>query len=422
MTALETTGTAGSTAPRGANRLFAAGVDADLRAHRATFGELILPTAHGAFLNELTRSGLTGRGGAGFPVARKLHAASVSRESRMWASSPIIVANGAEGEPRSVKDATLLRHAPHLVLDGLLAAASAVGASSLYLYAPAGTLPAVRSAIKDRRDARAITLVEARESFIAGEATAVANAIENGIALPTDRTMRLTTSGIRRRPTLVHNVETLAHVGLIARYGADWFRSVGSERDPGTRLVTVSGHIEREQVLEIVGHATLSDLLVGCGIDLASVSAVLIGGYHGTWIGRDHLDVNLSAGGMAKYGATPGAGVIYVLGTHECGLAATAKIVRYLADESARQCGPCMFGLPEMARLFERIAGGDRDHDLSRQLEKLGGSIVGRGACHHPDGTARLVRSALDTFAADIEAHAMGRCRRSNAPMRNDRG
>ncbi|MES2169688.1 MAG: NADH-ubiquinone oxidoreductase-F iron-sulfur binding region domain-containing protein [Actinomycetota bacterium] len=373
-------------------------------------------------LDEFTRSGLTGRGGAGFPAARKLSAANVSRESRMWASSPIIVANGAEGEPRSVKDATLLHHAPHLVLDGLLAAASAVGASSLYIYAPARALSGVRSAMRERRDTRSITLVEARESFISGEATAVVNAIENGIALPTDRTQHLTTTGIRRRPTLVHNVETLAHVGLVARYGANWFRSVGSERDPGTRLVTVSGHLEREQVLEIAGHAMLSDVLVSSGIDLTSVSAVLVGGYHGTWIGRDHLDANLSAGGLAKFGATPGAGIIFVLGTHECGLAATAKIVRFLADESARQCGPCMFGLPEMARLFERVAAGDRDHDLSRQLDRLGRSVIGRGACHHPDGTARLVSSALDTFAADVDAHVIGRCRRSNPPTGGDRG
>jgi NADH:ubiquinone oxidoreductase subunit F (NADH-binding) len=408
--------------PDGVNRLFAAGRDADYRTHLATYGTVAPSSVGPSLVDELERSGLSGRGGAGFPVARKFGAAASRHGDRLWARSPVVIANGAEGEPRSIKDSTLLRHAPHLVIDGLLAAGAAVGASKLYLYAPADSIGYVRAAVRDRKDARSIVLVEAKDTFISGEASAVVNAIENGIALPTDRIVRLTTSGLRRLPTLVHNVETLAQVGLIARFGAGWFRSLGSERDPGTRLVTVSGFVPQERVMEVAGHTSIADILMSCGIDLEDVSAVLVGGYHGAWIARDRLSANLSAGGLAPYGARPGAGILYVLGRHECPLVATASIVHYLATESARQCGPCMFGLPEMASLLERLATGDRERGLRRQLEALTESVVGRGSCHHPDGTAGLVLSTLSVFAGDVDAHLVGRCQRSAAPVRRSNG
>lgn len=407
--------------PGGLNRLFLAGQDADYRTHLATFGAMAPSSLAPGLVDELARSGLSGRGGAGFPVARKVGAVTRPGD-RLWARSPVVIANGAEGEPRSIKDSTLLRHAPHLVIDGLLAAGAAVGASKLYLYAPAGSIDYARAAARERKDARSIAFVEAKDSFISGEASAVVNAIENGIALPTDRIVRLTTTGLRRLPTLVHNVETLAQVGLIARFGAAWFRSLGSERDPGTRLVTVSGFVPQERVMEVAGHTSIADILESCGVSLDSVAAVLVGGYHGAWIARANLSANLSAGGLAPLGARPGAGILYVLGRHECPLVASASIVHYLAGESAKQCGPCLFGLPEMASLLERLATGDRERGLRRQLEALTESVIGRGSCHHPDGTAGLVLSTLSVFAADVDAHLTGRCLRAAQPSRRSDG
>jgi NADH:ubiquinone oxidoreductase subunit F (NADH-binding) len=400
-------------APEGPVRLFAAGADAGYAAHRATYGHLDFVKGDPGLRAELERSGLEGRGGAGFSTARKVEAARQSASDRMFPASVVVIANGAEGEPRSIKDSTLLRHAPHLVIDGLLATAALVGASRMYLHSSPESMGVLRSALAERRDTRRITLVEAKETFISGEASAVVNAIENGIALPTDRTVRLTTSGLRGRPTLVHNVETLAHVALIARFGGEWFRSEGVGGDAGTRLVTVSGAGQRERVLEVPGDARITDILEAAGVSTSVVSAVLVGGYHGTWIPAEELSVVLSKAALAPFGGRPGAGVLYLLARDECGLQVTASITRYLAGESAGQCGPCIFGLDALASLMERIASGRGDHGLRRQAERLGFSLVGRGSCHHPDGTAGLVQSALNAFASDVDAHLSGRCRRT---------
>ena len=392
------------------SRLFAAGSNAGYRAHLETYGPMETSRGDSGLFGELERSGLTGRGGAGFAAWRKLQATEEARTSRMTANRPVVIANGAEGEPRSLKDKTLLEHAPHLILDGLLAAASAVHATRTYVYATADSLEHLGPAIGERQDAHRIEFAQAPHTFISGEASAVVNSIENGIALPEDRVRRLSDVGLKRRPTLVYNVETLAHLALVARYGSGWFRSVGSHRDPGTRLVTITGDVPQERVVEVPGDIPITDVLRGAGVDLMGVRAVLVGGYHGAWVGRDALDAPLSADGLAPLGAAPGAGILYVLGRGKCGLRATAGIVEYLADASAGQCGPCMFGLPELARQFSALAGGSREQALPARLRALAGDLAGRGSCHHPDGTTRMAASALSVFHDDVHAHLSGHC------------
>lgn len=397
--------------PAGINRLFSAGSNATLADHERAYG--LLP-AHGIevnFIDVLEQSGLTGRGGAAFASWRKVAAAGQSRRGMLLQGRPVVIANGAEGEPLSFKDKTLLLHAPHLVLDGLLVAARAVSASSLYIYTTAAAMPAMEAAIAERHEARRIQVIEAPETFISGQASAVVNAIGGGKALPMDNRRRLSESGLKGRPTLVLNVETLAHMALIARYGAQWFRSVGSDRDPGTRLVSVTGW-GAEQVLEIEGDAGLGSVLAHAGVNLSGVQAVLVGGYHGRWV--KPLDYRLTPSGSAEQTVRPGAGVLHVLSTGQCGLEATAWIVEYLAGQSAKQCGPCMFGLPAMAKVLAAISRGDQDPQLIGELQRLGSLVGGRGACHHPDGTLQLIHSALEVFSEDIGAHLTGKCTRLN--------
>lgn len=393
-----------------ATRLFAAGPHAGYRQHLETYGPMNVAGSPSALLGELERSGLTGRGGAGFAVWRKMQATEVARTSRMTANRPIVIANGAEGEPLSLKDKTLLENAPHLVIDGLLASASAVRATKSYLYATAETLEKLGPAIDERPDAARLHLAEAPDTFVSGEASAVVNSIGTGNAVPQDRITRLSDTGLKRRPTLVHNVETLAHVALVARYGAGWFRTAGSHRDPGTRLVTVSGRMLSERVMEVPGDAVLSDVLREAGIDLMRVRAVLVGGFHGAWVPRDALDTPMSREGLAPLGASPGAGVLSVIDHGECGLRTTANIADYLAEQSARQCGPCMFGLPELAAMLAELAAGSRKKELPGRLRALAAATSGRGSCHHPDGTTRMIASALSVFRDDVRAHQAGRC------------
>jgi len=401
-------------APTGARpvtvaRLLAAGPEADLARHLACFGELNTTDRAAGLATQLEASGLTGRGGAGFAAWRKLAATAESR--RALAGRPVVIANGAEGEPLSNKDLILLTHAPHLVLDGLLATAAAVRATTMYVYASQPGLSHIRAAAATRPDAARIRFLEAPEAFITGQATAVVNAIENGLAVPRDHTGHLTERGLKKRPTLLHNVETLAHIALIARYGAEWFRAAGTPDDPGTRLVTLSGDVPQPQVLEVAGGAPLTDILRAAGTDPARLRAVLVGGYHGTWVTQDQLDAPLSPAGLANLGGHPGAGILHALDRTRCGITATADILDYLAGQSARQCGPCRFGLPALAEAWRGMASGSGQHTPAIRLAD---SVDGRGACAHPDGTARLSRSALRAFADDIRQHAHGNCLRTS--------
>ncbi|MFF1882431.1 NADH-ubiquinone oxidoreductase-F iron-sulfur binding region domain-containing protein [Pseudarthrobacter sp. NPDC058196] len=390
-------------------RLLAAGPDAGWDQHLGTFGPLDADAAAPGLLDALAASGLTGRGGAAFETWRKVTATAESGRKGLFAARPVVIANGAEGEPLSFKDRTLLSHAPHLVIDGLLTLASALGGAGTYVYAPAAGLPRVRQALAGRPGTKRVRVVEAPETFISGESSAVVNMIATGNAVPVDQRRRLSESGLNGRPTLVVNVETLAQVALIARYGAQWFREAGTATDPGTRLVSVSGRGPvRDVVLEVPGGVELSAVLKEAGMDPAPLSAVLVGGYHGRWV-RPASHV-LSPVGPVAGTVRPGAGVIHALDPHACGIGATARILTYLANESARQCGPCMFGLPAMASVLNRIAGGERNSRLASELDRLGRLVSGRGACRHPEGTTGLVSSALEVFAADFRAHLAGYC------------
>jgi NADH:ubiquinone oxidoreductase subunit F (NADH-binding) len=400
-----------TTEPPTTQRLFAA-QGPSLVEHQLRFGPL--PESAGTTLVPLLdRSGLTGRGGAGFPAGRKI-AAVTGRKA-------VAIGNGAEGEPLSHKDAELLSRAPHLVLDGLKVVAAAVMADRVVMYVPSRAEPTIKTAINERRSAKVdrhrVTVVAAPDGFVAGEESAVVRRVEGGPALPRDRTVPSSTSGVRGRPTVVNNVETLAHIALIARYGTRWFTSVGDPSEPGTMLVTLTGGPNMPSVLEVPTGTRLTDLVGQSGVDPRALCAVLLGGYHGSWIpGAKLTNARLSRAGLAHLDASPGAGIIGVLPADQCGLARTADILGYLAGQSARQCGPCLNGLPQLARLFDDLAYGRVDERLLEELSRMIDVIDGRGACRHPDGTARLARSALDAFASDIEHHRHGRCEGAHAP------
>ena len=389
--------------PADTRRLFAAG-GPSLTQHCARFGPLPALTHASELIGVLDEAGLRGRGGAGFPTGRKLAAITGRR--------PVVIANGADGEPASDKDAVLLQRAPHLILDGLAAVAAALGSRETHLYAGALALPAIRHALQERRDAGwggpTVHLSEAPETFIAGEESAVINRIAGRAAVPVDRVVRITDSGLRGRPTLVQNVETLAHVALIARYGPRWFRSIGTPAEPGTMLVTLSG-TAAPGILEVPLGIPLGDLLRDHAAP--DVRALLLGGFHGAWIpGALTAQACLSRESLSPLGATPGAGVVHVLGAAECGLRRSADIATYLAQQSASQCGPCLNGLPALADTLTQLAYRRPQPNAVREATRLVALVDGRGACKHPDGTARFIRSALHTFTNDLALHLRGRC------------
>jgi NADH:ubiquinone oxidoreductase subunit F (NADH-binding) len=207
----------------------------------------------------------------------------------------------------------------------------------------------------------------------------------------------------------VNNVETHAHLALIMRHGASWFTTAGTPAEPGSMLVTILGAVRVPCVREIELGTRVSRLLELAGGTSAVPGALLIGGYFGTWANAaDALPLPFSAAGLAPVGAAPGAGVLAVLPAGACGVAETARLTRYLANSSAGQCGPCVFGLAAIAGELERAAAG-RSCDLPLVRRWLR-EVTGRGACRHPDGTAHMVASALRVFRAEIALHERGWC------------
>jgi NADH:ubiquinone oxidoreductase subunit F (NADH-binding) len=398
-----------------------------LAEHMNRYGPLAM--AHrdsAALITEVERSGLTGRGGGAFPAGRKMRAvadASLRPVKIRARTSSVVVANGSESEPVSSKDEVLLSHAPHLVLDGIALCAAAVGADRAYLcvgaHSPAaGRAVAAALAERDRAGISAVPVtITSTDGYVSGQETALISALNGGAPLPTFVPPRPTERGAHRRPTLVQNVETLAHIALIARFGAQWFRQVGTAKAPGSALLTVSGSVARPGVREIPLGTPLGEVLRRSGL-ISGAQAVLTGGYFGTWLPLPAAEqVAVSEDGMRAAGAALGPGVLAVLPDSACGLAETARVLGFLADQSARQCGPCRNGMPALADAMRRIAFGPPSRDAVGWVEQLTGLVTGRGACHLPDGGAALARTALKVFAADLRAHlASGPCQRASRP------
>ncbi len=388
-------------APTGTRRLFAA-PGPGLAEHVATFGP---PPTHADLAGLVEAAGLNGRGGAGFPSARKLR--SVAERGH-----GVVVGNGSEGEPLSDKDRVLLLAAPHLVIDGLVLTAAAVAATDAYLVTGRPEVARhLREQVALRRDRLRIEVVVVEDRFVSGEESAVVNALNGRPGVPSDRSVRVYERGVRRRPTLVHNVETLAHIALLARFGASWFSEVGGPDEPGTFLATVTGAVTRPGVYELAHGTPLSTLLSWTGTAGHTPQAVLVGGYHGGWVpGREIPVARLSRASLAAHGASVGAGVVAALGRDRCGLVESADVASYLAGQVAGQCGPCVNGLPRMADALQRLARREPNPGLVDEVTRLRRLVDGRGACAHPDGTARFVASTLHVFADEVAVHLGGGC------------
>ena len=385
--------------------------------HLARLGALPRSTARHGLVDTLEASGLLGRGGAGFPVGRKWRAMADRSHGRA-----VLVANGAEGEPASYKDRVLMASRPHLVVDGAILAADAVGADEIVFYVGeehGAALVAMRRAIAERRDEirHEVRLAAAPIGYVAGEATAAVHYLNDGDARPTTTPPRVSERGVAGHPTLVQNVESLAYAALIARFGDGWYRSAGRLGVRGTALITVTGGAPERGVREVEIGATVGEIAEAAGAGMASTQAVLLGGYFGTWAdARDVWSLPLDPAVMRSIGLSFGCGIIGLLPAGVCGVTATARIIGYLADETAGQCGPCVYGLRAIAEATGRVAAGRTATDDLGRIEQLTAQTGGRGACHHPDGAVQLMTSALNVFGDELVRHARtGRCAASGS-------
>ena len=377
-----------------------------LAAHRARWGAL-LPLGVDQLIDEASALELRGRGGAGFPFAIKLRTAAES------SGRAEVVINLSEGEPVSAKDTALALTRPHLVLDGAVAAATALRARTVHVVVPSersATEQAIRAAVGERADPVAWRFHRAEPRFVAGQARAVIELIEGRTNLPVTAWQPEAVSGIRGRPTLLSNAETWAHLGVIATRGVAAYDGRGTATEPGTVLLTLvddrrstTGEL-LTQVIEVDYGTRWRDVLRP---EWAGRSAI-IGGFHGSWSTWDTLaSARVSPAAMRSLGIGLGAGAVWMQPLGACPVQVTARTVAYLADQSARRCGPCFNGLPALADSLHRVLAGTGGHE---EVDRLIALVTGRGACAHPDGTARLVRSLLTTFPAEMRGHAHGDC------------
>lgn len=371
-----------------------------------------LPAIQPAQLLEMVEAaGVTGRGGAAFPAHLKMRGVLAGPAPR------VVIGNGAEGEPASQKDKTLLASNPHLVLDGLQLASSIVGAdrSFLYVHDTPDVVSAVVRALAQRRaigtDSYEVELVTAPPAFVSGEESAAVSRVSGGAAIPRSKPPRVFEAGAFGRPTLVQNIETLAHIGYLARVGVREFRRVGPPSQPGTMLFTVTGAVRAPGVVEAPIGVPLASLVEAAGGLSAHPQALLLGGYHGAWtpwsVARG---LSMSNEALRPHNLSVGAGVVVVLPADACGPAEVARVLDYLAAESAGQCGPCVYGLPALAASYKELVHGGRQARHRHRLNALPAMLERRGGCHHPDGSLRFLRSAQAAFAEHLALHRGGRC------------
>jgi NADH:ubiquinone oxidoreductase subunit F (NADH-binding)/ferredoxin len=383
----------------------------DLTTHYQVFGSLPRLTAD-QLIGMADQVDLRGRGGAAFPVARKLK--SVLESARKRRRKTVVLVNGTEGEPGSAKDRMLMLRSPYLVLGGALVVARALQASEIVVGVTrpdaARSLSSAALAEPDLR--RLVRVVQVPDRFVSGEGGALVNALNGKPALPPGRKILPSDYGVDDLPTMLSNAETYAQIAVLAMLGPQGYASTGTPDEPGTYLLSVGGSVERPAVVEVPAGLPLGEVLDLCLA--APWEGVLVGGYHGMWLPTDTAyNTPVSRAGLTSVGGVLGAGVVLALGEGTCPLGEAARVAGYLANQSSGQCGPCKLGLPSIARALSALADGSGGVDALDTARRGAAAVKGRGACAHPDGVFRFVLSAIDVFADDLAAHLFrGTCGR----------
>jgi NADH:ubiquinone oxidoreductase subunit F (NADH-binding) len=358
----------------------------------------------GDLLTALRDADLRGRGGAAFPTAAKLEAVPAAAQP----ARPVLVANGAEGEPFSFKDRYLMRYRPHRVLEGLIRCATVVAADQALVYTCDGqSATSLRAALGERDYPIPVSVVVSEHSYVAGEETAVVSRLSGGRALPTDKPPRPFESGVHGRPTVVLNVDTLAQIACVVQRTAgvvapaSFLASAVSLTRPPTLYELPEGTSVRELARDFAGQET-------------SFAAVLAGGFFGGMIPLDGEDESTlqfapQSGSDTALGC---ASFFFVDALQDCPIAVAADAAAYLARHNARQCGPCVRGTAAVAKAMDSLCTGRAAATVRDDFARWAEVLPGRGACAVPDGVARILRCLMSEFAPAVETHLAGRCER----------
>lgn len=387
--------------------------------------------------DEMSASGLRGRGGGGFPTGKKWDITLKQKNPKKY-----VICNGDEGDPGAFMDRSVMEGNPHSVIEGMIIAAKAIGADEGYVYVRTEYPLAVRRMRKAVEDARTLGLLgknifgsefnfdlhvmEGAGAFVCGEETALIASIEGKRGMPSPKPPFPAQSGLWGKPTVINNVETLATVPLILHMGADSYKKMGTAGSPGTKTFALTGHVAntglievpfgtslRKIVYEIAGGVTAED---GTLCD-KPFKAVQIGGPSGGCLTQDHLDIPMDFDSLKKVGAMVGSGGLVVMNNRTCMVAIARFFMQFTQNESCGKCVLCREGTKQMLALLDDIIEGKATEETLKILEDLAKAVQIGSLCGLGKTAPNPVLSTLRYFRDEYEAHVKykycpaGRCK-----------
>ena len=370
-------------------------------------------------IDVVTKSGLRGRGGAGFPAGKKW-----SQVARQAEKTRYVVCNGDEGDPGAFMDGSVMEGDPYKMIEGMIIAAYAVGAENGYIYVRAEyplSVARLRLAISQAEKYGFLGdnilnsgvnfhlhINRGAGAFVCGEGSALTSSIEGNRGMPRVKPPRTVEQGLWAKPTVLNNVETYANIPEIILKGADWYRSIGTEGSPGTKTFSLTGSIENTGLIEVPMGTTLREIIFDIGGGLksgAAFKAVQIGGPSGGCLTEEHLDVPLDFDSVKKYGAIVGSGGLVVMDEHTCMVEVARFFMGFTQRESCGKCGPCRIGTKRMLEILERIVDGKGEVEDLDKLEHLGNFIKDRSLCGLGKSAPLPVLSTLRNFRDEYVEH-----------------
>jgi NADH-quinone oxidoreductase subunit F len=370
-------------------------------------------------IHEVTEAGLRGRGGAGFPTGKKWSFTRDCPEQPRY-----VVLNGGEDEPGSKKDRLLLEKLPHLIIEGVILSAYAVGAAKAYIYVNqqySAALQSVREALSEAKAAGywgerilgsnfnlEMVITEAPPNYVAGEDTAALEVIEGKPPLPRQKPPFPATAGLFAKPTAVNNVETLANIPPIVDRGAAWYRRFGTVESSGTMIFSLGEEMHRPGVYELPFGTPLRFLIEQCGGGLKSgkkIKAILPGGPSSAFLPADKIDVALDHNSVREAGSSIGCGVVRIFAEDECVVEETLRIAEFFARESCGQCPSCRMETNMLAAMLKKVQQGQGGAAIMDQFAKVIAFNKGKGFCNLINMPGPPIESAVRLFPGDFDSH-----------------
>lgn len=372
-------------------------------------------------IEEITESNLRGRGGGGFQTGYKWSQVAKQQEKERY-----VVCNGDEGDPGAFMDRSIMEGDPHKMIEGMMIAAYAVGASVGYIYVRAEyplAISRLKLAISQAEDCGLLGdhilgtdfsfrlhINRGAGAFVCGEGSALTASIEGNRGMPRVKPPRTVEQGLFAKPTVLNNVETFANVPMIINEGAEWFKSIGPESSPGTKAFALTGSVKHTGLIEVPMGTTLREVIydIGGGIKGdGEFKAVQIGGPSGGCLITPHLDINLDFDSLKKMGAMIGSGGLVVMDNHTCMVEVARFFMNFTQNESCGKCVPCREGTKRMLEILERIVAGNGKLEDLDLLEELADTITDTALCGLGKSAALPVISTLKLFRKEYEEHVV---------------